>query len=138
VKIFSGTGLTYLSVFLAAASLAGVLGVAATGDLRLPAAGVDAKGGVTAPDRAAVASRVAMARDAESAGNVAEALSRYREAALLDPRIVDPRTPEFLGPDFEGRLKGWIAGLKSGKVPGGGKALSDASFLFRRMYGGCG
>ena len=135
---FAGGRLTVLAAFLAAASLAGALGVAASGDLRLPAAEVAVQGSVTVPDRPAATAQVALARDAETAGDVAAALAHYRAAALLDPRIVDSRSPEFLGPAFEGRLKGWIAGLKSGNVPGGGKALSDASFLFRRMYGGCG
>ena len=127
-----------LAFVLAAGALAGALGVAVSGDLRLPPGELSARGAVPAPDPAAVSAEVAMARDAETAGNVAAALAHYRAAAVLDPRIVDTRSRDFLGPAFEVRLKGWIAGLKAGKVPGGGKALSDASFLFRRMYGGCG
>ncbi len=134
----SGGRLTVLAVFLVAASLAGAIGVAASGGLALPPAEVAVQGAGTAPDPAAVSSEIARAREAESAGDVAAALSHYRAAALLDPRVVDTRSREFLGPSFERRLKGWIAGLKAGEVPGGGKALSDASFLFRRMYGGCG
>ena len=130
--------LTVIALVLAAGSLAGALGVAVSGDLRLPAAEISTRGTGAGPDSAAVAREVALARDAESAGEVASALAHYRAAAVLDPRIVDTRSRDFLGPAFEGRLKGWIAGLKAGKVPGGGKALSDASFLFRRMYGGCG
>ena len=133
-----GRRLPVLAVSLAAASIAGALGVAVSGDLRLPPGELSAQGAAPAPDPAAVSAEVAMARDAENAGNVPAALAHYRAAAVLDPRIVDTRSRDFLGPAFEGRLKGWIAGLKAGKVPGGGKALSDASFLFRRMYGGCG
>lgn len=133
-----GGRLTVLAFVLAAGALAGAIGVAVSGDLRLPPGELSAQGAAPAPDPAAVSAEVAMARDAENAGNVAAALAHYRAAALLDPRIVDTRSRDFLGPAFEGRLKGWIAGLKAGKVPGGGKALSDASFLFRRMYGGCG
>ena len=134
----TGGRLTVLAFVLAAGALAGAIGVAVSGDLRLPAAEISAQGTGAGPDPVAVAREVALARDAEAAGEVGSALSRYRAAALLDPRIVDPRSREFLGPAFEARLKGWIAGLKAGTVPGGGKALSDASFLFRRMYGGCG
>jgi hypothetical protein len=133
-----GRGLTVLAVFLAAASFAGAIGIAASGDLRVPAAEISRDGTGAGLDPAALSAEIARAREAESAGNVAAALAHYRAAALLDPRVVDPRSPEFLGPAFEGRLKGWIAGLKAGNVAGGGKALSDASFLFRRMYGGCG
>jgi len=133
-----GGRLTVLAFVLAAAALAGALGVAVSGDLRLPPGEGSAKGAPPAPDLAAVSAEVALAREAESAGNVAAALAHYRAAAILDPRIVDTRSREFLGSAFEGRLKGWIAGLKAGDVPGGGTALSDASFLFRRMYGGCG
>ena len=138
MKILSGVRLTYLTGFLAAASLAGALGVAVSGDLRLPPGDVSAQGSVPGSDPAAVSAEIARAREAESAGDVAAALAHYRAAALLDPSVVDLRSPDFIGPAFEGQLKLWIAGLKTGKVPGGGKALSDAAFLFRRMYGGCG
>ena len=131
-------GLPALAVILAAASLAGALGVAASGDLRLPSAEFSVQGAGAGTNPAAASEEVARALEAESAGNVAAALAHYRAAALLNPRVVDPRSPDFIGRAFEVRLKGWIAGLKAGKVAGGGKALSDASFLFRRMYGGCG
>jgi len=137
VKIFSGMGLTYLTVLLAAASVAGAVGVAATGDLRRPPS-VDVRRGEAAPtDRARLSAEIALAGEAERHGDVATALTHYRAASLLDPRIVDPRSPVFLGPAFEARLKNWIAAQKEGGA-GGAQARSDAAYLFRRMYGGCG
>jgi hypothetical protein len=129
--------LTYLAVLLAAASVAGAVGVAATGDLRLPPA-VDARRRDAAPkDRARLEAGIALAVEAERHGDVATALAHYRAASLLDPRIVDPRSPAFLGPAFEARLKTWIAAQKKDGA-GGAQARSDAAYLFRRMYGGCG
>jgi hypothetical protein len=129
--------LTYLAVLLAAASVAGAVGVAATGDLRLPPA-VDARQGDAAPpDPARIEAGIALAGEAERRGDVAAALAHYRAASLLDPRVVDPRSPVFLGPGFEARLKSWIAAQKKGGV-GDPQARSDAAYLFRRMYGGCG
>ena len=137
MKIFPSMRLTYLAVLLAAASIAGGIGVAATGDLRLPPA-VDARQGDAAPpDPARVSAEIALAGEAERRGDVATALAHYRAASLLDPRIVDPRSPVFLGPAFETRLKQWIAAQKKGGA-GGSQARSDAAYLFRRMYGGCG
>jgi hypothetical protein len=138
VKIFSGTRLTYLAVLLSAASVAGAVGVAATGDLRLPKA-VDARqGDAAAPDPARLEAEIALAGEAERHGDVAAALAHYRAASLLDPRVVDPRSPVFLGPAFEARLKGWIDAQKKGGSAGDARARSDAAYLFRRMYGGCG
>jgi len=137
VEILSGKRLTLLAVILSAASIAGGIGVAATGDLRLPAADVARPGDAGAPDRAGASAEVALAKEAESGGDVAAALAHYRAATLLDPRLVDPRSPVFLGPGFEARLKDWIAAQKKGVV-GDPRARSDAAYLFRRMYGGCG
>lgn len=129
--------LTYLAVLLAAASVAGAVGVAATGDLRLPPA-ADARQGAASPrDPARVSAGIALAVEAERHGDVATALAHYRAASLLDPRIVDPRSPVFLGAGFEARLKTWIAAQKKGGA-GDPQARSDAAYLFRRMYGGCG
>jgi len=137
VELFSGKRLTYLAVVLAAGAVAGAAGVAATGDLRLPAAGAARQGNAAEPDRAGASAEIALAKEAESGGDVPSALAHYRAAALLDPRIVDPRSPLFLGPAFETRLKTWIAAQKRGGA-GAGRARSDAAYLFRRMYGGCG
>lgn len=137
MEILSGKRLTLLAVLLVAASLAGAAAVAVTGDLRLPPA-VDARrGDAAAPDAARVSAEVALAGEASSAGDVAAALAHYREASLLDPRVVDPRSPVFLGPAFEASLKKWIAAQKNAGR-GSAQARSDAAYLFRRMYGGCG
>jgi hypothetical protein len=137
LEILSGRRLTFLAVLLLAACLAGALGVAATGDLCLPAAEIARAGDAGAPDPAGASALVALAKEAERVGDVAAALGHYRAAAIIDPRIVDPRSPEFLGPGFEARLKNWIAAQKKGGA-GDSRARSDAAFLFRRMYGGCG
>jgi hypothetical protein len=138
LEILSGRRLTTLAVLLVAASLAGAAGVAATGDLRLPPAEAARHGDAGAPDPVGANAETALAREAESGGDVAAALAHYRAAALLDPRVVDPRSPEFLGPAFEARLNRWIAAQKKGVPAGGSRARSDAAYLFRRMYGGCG
>ncbi len=139
MEILSGKRLTLLAALLTAASLAGALGIAATGDLRLPMAADARRGDAAKPDTARVSAEIALAGEASVAGDVAAALAHYRAAALLDPRVVDPRSPAFLGPAFEARLKEWIAAQKKGGGGAGGtQARSDAAFLFRRMYGGCG
>ncbi|MBI5904134.1 MAG: hypothetical protein HZB86_01045 [Deltaproteobacteria bacterium] len=134
METISGKPLTVLAVLLAGVSIAGVFGVAISGGIEVP--GRTPRGDVAAegngPERAAA--EVALARSAEQSGNVADALAHYRAAALLDPRVVDPRSPLFLGPGFEARLKKWVGGQKTG----GAQARSDAAYLFRRMYGGCG
>ena len=138
MEILTGRRLTLLAVLLAAVSIAWAVGVAATGGLRLPAADAAQPGDAGTRDPAGASAEVALAKEAESVGDVAAALTHYRAAALIDPRIVDPRSPLFLGPAFEARLKGWIAAGKRGESAGGAQARSDAAFLFRRMYGGCG
>jgi len=85
-----------------------------------------------------VGARVALALSAETRGDVPSALAHYRAAVSSDPRCVDRRSPGFLGEAFEGKLRRWLSGLKSGRIAAGPAALSDASFIFRRMYGGCG
>lgn len=137
MKILSGGRLTILAALLASAAVTGSLVVAATGDLRRPPA-VDARqGGAAMPDPTRVPVEIALAGEAEAAGDVPAALAHYRAAALLDPRIVDPRSAAFLGPGFEARLKKWIAEQKKGEWSGD-RARSDAAFLFRILYGGCG
>lgn len=137
MEIPSGKRLTLLAVLLAAASVAWAVGVAATGDLRPPSGADAGRGDASAPDPARVSAEIALAGKAESEGDVAAALAHYRAAALLDPRVVDPRSPVFLGPGFEARLKRWLAAQKKGEA-GGEQSRSDAAYLFRRMYGGCG
>lgn len=81
---------------------------------------------------------LSQAKAAELKGDVTEALLHYREAVMQRPRIVDRRSPEFLGADFESKVMAWITELRKGGISAGPTALHDASFLFRRMYGGCG
>lgn len=137
MEIPSGKRLRRFGVLLAAVAAAGAVGVAVTGDLRLPPA-VDARQGDAAmPDPARVSAEIALAAEASSAGDVAVALAHYRAASLLDPRIVDPRSAVFLGQGFEAWLKLRIAEQKR-IGSGDAQARSDAAYLFRRMYGGCG
>ena len=95
----------------------------------------------TGPQPAAASSaagHVALAVSAEKRGELAAALAHYRAAVSADPRCVDRRSPGFLGEAFELKLRLWIAGMKDGRIAAGPAALEDASFIFRRMYGGCG
>jgi hypothetical protein len=137
MKFFANGRLTGIAGGLAAVSIAWALGIVVTGDLRLPSAADARRGEVSAPDAARVAAEVALAAEAERREDVAGALAHYRAAALLDPRVVDPRSPVFLGPAFEARLKHWIASQNKGDAAGS-RARYDAAYLFRRMYGGCG
>ena len=130
-----GRGLTLLSLLLALAALAGAGAVAARGSFPLPPAGEAA---CSPGDEARAEGLIARARDAEGRGDVAGALSAYRAAAVADPRRVDRNDPRYLGDGFGRRLDGWIAGLKSGRIRAGAGALSDGSYLFRRIHGGCG
>lgn len=137
----SGKRLTVLGAALIALAGAAAVRVAVSGSF--PGSGTKA----AAPGTAAAAGtgtalsagdHVALAFSAEKAGDVTAALSHYRAAVSADPRCVDRRSPGFLGEAFEGKLRKWIAGIKSGRIAAGPEALSDASFIFRRMYGGCG
>ncbi len=149
----SGTRLTALGAALIALAAAAGARVAVTDGFRAiaspaPAPGAAASSGTAASSRTGLApgaaaalsagDHLALALSAEKSGDVAAALSHYRAAVSADPRCVDRRSPGFLGDAFEGKLNSWIAGMKSGRIAAGPKALSDASFIFRRMYGGCG
>ncbi len=99
----------------------------------------DAAGAAAGPGAAlSAADHVGLAVAAEKRGELAAALAHYRAAVSADPRCVDRRSPGFLGDAFEEKLKGWIAGMKDGRIAAGPAAQEDASFIFRRMYGGCG
>jgi hypothetical protein len=137
VEILSGKRMKPLAILLAALSAAGAVVVAATGDLRAPRHADERPGGAERPDPARASAEIALAAQAERAGDVAAALARYRAASRLDPRLVDPRSPVFLGPGFEASLKRWIAAMNAAGA-GDAQARSDAAYLFRRMYGGCG
>lgn len=143
--IFSGRRLTVLGAALIAVASAAAVRVAVSGGIAgaaKPAAarGTDAAAGTaTAGESALAAARhLALARSAEKRGDVATALSHYRAAVVGDPRCVDRRSPGYLGDAFEEKLKGWIAGMKSGRIAAGPAAREDAAFIFRTMYGGCG
>lgn len=130
-----GKGLTLFSLLLAAAALAAAGRVAAVGNFALPVSGEAA---CTAADAERAQALLGQARAAEGRGDVAAALSGYRAAVAADSRLADRNDARYLGVSFERRLNEWIAGLKAGRIPSGSSALSDASYLFRRMYGGCG
>ncbi len=131
----SGRMLTGLALLLGVAALVAAGRVAAVGNFAVPVTGETA----CAPEDANRAQTLlGQAHEAESRGDVAGALSLYRAAVAADPRLADRKDPRYLGPSFERRLNDWIAGLKGGRIKEKASALPDASYLFRRMYGGCG
>jgi hypothetical protein len=134
VEFLSGRNLTVLALALAALAAASAVRVAVSGDLRV------AGEGAAGPGEEAVSAgrRLALAGAADSSGDVTAAIAHYRAAVAGRPQLVDRRSPEFLGAWFEEKVKSWVSGLKSGKIRAGPTALPDASYLFRRMYGGCG
>ncbi len=134
MEFLSGKNLTILALVLAALATAAAIGVAVSGDLRGTGEGATGPGGEEVP----AGRHLAMAGAADSSGDVTTALAHYRVAVAVKPQLVDRRSPEFLGVVFEEKVKAWISGLKSGKIQAGPTALPDASYLFRRMYGGCG
>jgi hypothetical protein len=131
MEFLSGKRLTALAVALIVLAAAAAVRVAVSGDAWAPV-------GTASPSGPSAEEHLAQARAAERKGDVTAALAHYREAVKQRPRIVDRRSPEFLGPDFEGKIKTWVSELRKGKLPAGPTAFPDASYLFRRMYGGCG
>ncbi len=134
MEFLHGKNLSILALALAALATAAAIGVAVSGDLR------GAEGLAIGPRGEGIPAghHLAMAGAAVSSGDVTAALAHYRAAVTGKPQLVDRRSPEFLGVGFEEKVKAWISGLKSGEIRGGPTALPDASYLFRRMYGGCG
>ena len=135
MDLLSGKRLTILGAALIAAAVAAAVRVGVSGARPTRGAGTATSGAASGMP---VRDHLAMALAAEKDGNVAAALAHYRAAVSSDPRCVDRRSAGFLGEAFEEKLKGWIAGLRSGRIAAGPGALADASFIFRRMYGGCG
>jgi hypothetical protein len=127
----TGKRLTALGVVLIALAAAAAVVVSVSADPRE----IRETG---SPDGPSADEHLSRARAAEIKGDVAEALVHYREAVRQRPRIVDRRSPEFLGADFEVKVRTWISELRKRGIPAGPTALQDASYLFRRMYGGCG
>lgn len=127
----SGKRLTALAVALICLAAAAAAGVAVTAD---PWEGRE----TASPAGLSADEHLSRARAAEQKGDVTEALAHYREAVRQRPRMVDRRSQEFLGADFEGKLRTWVSVLRNGGISAGPTALPDASYLFRRMYGGCG
>jgi len=109
--------------------------ISMSGELRLPAA---LEANDTGPGRASIGEHLSSARAAETRGDIEGALSQYRAAAFLDPLCLDRTSARFLGPAFEEKVRRWSADLRSGRLKAGPAAVRDASYLFRRMYGGCG
>ncbi|MDA8121873.1 MAG: hypothetical protein M0Z38_04810 [Deltaproteobacteria bacterium] len=134
MEILSGRNLTVLALALAALAAASAVRVAVSGDLRVAGEGAAGPAG----EAVSAGRRLVLAGAAESSGDVTAALAHYRAAVAVEPRLVERGSPEFLGTEFEDKVNAWISGLKGGKIRGGPTALPDASYLFRRMYGGCG
>ncbi len=134
MEFLSGRNLTVLALALAALASAAAVRVAVSGDLRVAGDGTAGPGG----EAVSAGRHLAMAGAADSSGDVTAAIAHYRAAVAVEPQLVDRRSPEFLGVAFEEKVRGWISGLKSGKIRAGPTALPDASYMFRRMYGGCG
>ncbi|MBI5575261.1 MAG: hypothetical protein HY896_02730 [Deltaproteobacteria bacterium] len=127
----AGKPLTFLSIALIVLAAAAAVRIAATENVRnVPGFAVSA--GLSADEL------LSRARESERKGNLTEALADYRRAVLLRPPIADRRSPEYLGAEFEGKVKEWVSALRKGEVRAGPSAIPDASFLFRRLYGGCG
>ncbi len=130
----SGKGLSALAVAAMVLAAAALVRVAVTEGIACPAGAAAPAGPAALP----YGEHVALARAAESRGDVAKALGHYRAAVSLEPGCVDRRSPAWLGDPFEANLRTWIAALRADRGKGSAEALRDASFLFRRMYGGCG
>ena len=133
MAFLSGKRLTVVGAALIALAAAAAVRVGVSGGIAATATPASAPGAALS-----AGDHVGLALSAEKRGDVAAALSHYRAAVSRDPRCVDRRSPGYLGEAFEAKLKKWIAGMKSGRIAAGPAALSDASFIFRRMYGGCG
>ncbi len=131
MELLTGKRLTVLCLALMALASVAAVVVAVSSEQR-EARETGPHTGVSADEH------LSRARAAELRGDVTEALLHYREAVMQRPRIVDRRSPEFLGADFESKVRMWISELRKGGISAGPTALQDASFLFRRMYGGCG
>lgn len=134
MEFLYGRNLTVLALALAALAAASAVRVAVSGDLRVAGEGAAGPAG----EAVSAGRRLVLAGAAESSGNVTAALAHYRAAVAVEPMLVERGSPEFLGMEFEDKVNAWISGLKSGKIRAGPTALPDASYLFRRMYGGCG
>ncbi len=81
---------------------------------------------------------VSLAKEYEEKGDISRALSFYRKAIEIKPTLCDPRSRDYLGENFEKKIDRWIKELKGGDGEGSKKALKDASFIFRKLHGGCG
>lgn len=133
--MLSGKRLTAIASALMLLAAAAAVRLAVTGDSGAPPVASAAGGGPAGPS---IDEHLATARAAEEGGDVATALAHYRAAASLDPLCVDRRSATFLGPRFEENLRRWSADLRGGRMKADPQAVRDASYLFRRMYGGCG
>jgi len=131
----SGRRLTAIASVLMLVAAGSALRLALLGELRRYPGPEPAGSAETA---LSIGKHLASARAAETRGDIAGALSQYREAAFLDPLCLDRTSARFLGPAFEEKVRRWSADLRSGRLKADSAAVQDASYLFRRMYGGCG
>ena len=133
--MLSGKRLTAIASALMLLAAAAAVRLAITGDPGAPPMASAAGGGPSGPS---IDEHLASARAAEKGGDVATALSHYRAAASLDPLCVDRNSSRFLGPEFEAKIRRWVSDLRGGRMAAEPGAVRDVSYLFRRMYGGCG
>ncbi|RMG57051.1 MAG: hypothetical protein D6713_10360 [Deltaproteobacteria bacterium] len=75
------------------------------------------------------------AASAESSGNLSLAVNLYRKAIEEKPTLCDPKAPDFLGEEFEEKVDAWV---KEFRARGMKEAYRDASYIYRKLHGGCG
>jgi len=135
--MLSGKRLTAIASALMLLAAAAAVRLAVSGNPGAPpfASASAAGGGSAGPS---IDAHLSSALTAEKSGDITTALSHYRAAASLDPLCVDRNSSRFLGAQFEEKIRRWAADLRGGRMQAGPAAVRDASYLFRRMYGGCG
>lgn len=133
--MLSGKRLTAIASALMLLAAAAAVRLAVSGDFRRSPVAEEAGRETAGPS---IGEHLASALAAEKSGDVATALAHYRAAASLDPLCIERSSPRFLGAQFEEKIRRWAADLRGGRMKAGPAAIRDASYLFRRMYGGCG
>jgi len=138
-----GRRLTLTAWALALLAAAGAVRLALSGDLApavafAPGEAPRNAGPGDGARRARAAALVEAGRRAQARGDLAGALACFREAVLLDGRLAERGAPGALGPAFEEDVRRWVKAIRAGTLAVPPAAAEDASFLFRRLFGGCG